>query len=343
MKTVYFIIAVMLVPLSSCRQKAPKETATERSRVKVAAIRHEKMNLPVTSSGIVVPSQEIKLSFKTGGIIARINVEEGTRVNKGEVLATLNLSEIEAQVNQVTNAYEKSIRDYNRARNLYADSVVTLEQLQNAETAMNVGKASLEAAAFNLEHSRIIAPDNGTILKKLAETNEIIAPGYPVFLFGTSGTGWKIRTGLADRDFVRISRGDSARVTLDAYPGMVFRAAVSRLSEAANPATGTYEIELDLERTSHKLASGFVANLEIFPVTTDSCFYIPIEALVEADGTNGYVFTVTDSMTVSKVKVNIVRINKSSVAVSGGPGLTGKVVADGAAYLSDGDPVILAE
>jgi membrane fusion protein, multidrug efflux system len=343
MKIQYLFIAVMLGSFSSCRQNTSVETAPETIRVRVAEVQHETMNLPVTASGLVVPAREIKLSFKTGGIIAGIYAEEGTKVSKGEVLAILNLSEIEAQVKQFTNGYEKSMRDYNRAKNLYADTVATLEQLQNAETAMNVSKAGLEAAVFNLEHSRIVAPDNGTILKQLAETNEIIAPGYPVFIFGTSGTGWKIRAGLADRDFVRISQGDTALVTMDAYPGVKFSAVVSRISEAANPLTGTYEIELDLSHASHKLASGFVANLEIFPEKTESFLYLPVQALVEADGNSAYVFTVSDSMKAKKVKVNIVRVYQSSVAVSEGPGISGRVVTEGATYLSDGDRVIIVK
>jgi len=341
MKKIYCIIVVVFFSLVSCRQKTTVETAAETARVRVAEIQHERLNLPVTASGLVVPAREIKLSFKTGGVIAGIYANEGMRVSKGEVLATLNLSEIEAQVEQYTNGYEKAVRDYNRAKNLYTDSVATLEQLENAETAMNVSKAGLEAALFNLEHSRIIAPDNGTILKQLAETNEVIAPGYPVFLFGTSGKGWKIRTGLADRDFVRIEEGDTAWVTMDAYPGVKFTALVSQISEAANPLTGTYEIELDLSHTGHKLASGFVANLEIFPGKSDSCLYIPVQALVEANGSNGYVFTVNDSMKAKKLKVSIIRIYKSSVAVADEPGMADRVITDGAVYLSDGDPVMI--
>lgn len=343
MKMIYFVAAVALCSVNACRQAKIKESAVEPTRVKVAEISRKKMSFPILTSGLVVSAREVKLSFKTGGIIAGIFADEGTRVKKGELLAILNLSEIEALVNQVTNGYEKAVRDYNRVRNLYADSVVTLEQLQNAETAMNVSKASLEAATFNLNHSRIIAPENGTILKRLAENNEIISPGYPVFLIGTSGKYWKIKAGLADRDFVRIIPGDSARVKLDAYPGVNFKAVVNQVSEAANPLTGTYEIELDLQHTGHKLASGFVANLEIFPAEADTFFQLPVEALVETDGQTGYVFTVTDSMKAKKIKVSIARIYNSSIAVSGGSGEMMKVITEGAAYLSEGDRVTIIE
>ncbi len=341
MKNSYVIIAVLLLSFSACKRAIQEKPDAELVRVRITSVQQEKMSMLVIASGLVVPAHEIKLSFKTGGIIAGVFVSEGSKVRKGDMLATLNLSEIEAQVTQASSGFDKARRDYERAKNLYSDSVVTLEQLQNAETAMNVSKAVLETATFNLQYARITSPENGIILKKLAETNEVIGAGYPVLLFGSSDEGWKIKAGLNDRDFVRISPGDSARVSMDAYPGANFGAVVRRVSEAANPLTGTYEIELDLNHKGYKLATGFVANLEIFPRKKESYLNLPVQALVEADGNTGYVFTVSDSMKAKKVKVNIVRIYQSSVAVAENPDLTDSVVTEGAAYLSDGDPVIV--
>jgi RND family efflux transporter MFP subunit len=305
-------------------------------------VQREKISLPVIASGLVVPAEEVKLSFKTGGLISAIYVEEGAQVTKGDLLAVLNLSEIEAQVEQYRGGYDKSLRDFNRAKKLYADSVATLEQMQNAETALKVSKAGYDAASFNLQHSRIVAPENGTILKKLAETSEMIAPGYPVFLFGTSNKGWKIRTGLADKDFVRITTGDTARVTLDAYRETGFKATVARISETANPLTGTFEVELDLKSQGKKLAAGFVANLEIYPGRGERYISLPVQSLIGADGSYGYVFTANDSLRAKKVRVRIFKVYQSSVAVYDDPELVGRVITEGAAYISDGSRVIIA-
>jgi multidrug efflux system membrane fusion protein len=333
------LLALSLFPLYSCKQPVKEVIIHESARVKVAKVSYEKMSLPIRSSGLVVSTKEVKLSFKTGGIIAAIYAEDGAIVKKGQLLATLNQSEIEAFVTQAANGYDKAVRDYNRAKNLFADSVVTLEQFQNAETAMNMAKANLEIATFNLNHTKIYAPDKGVILKRLVEANEVIAPGYPVFLFGTTGKQWKIRAGLADRDFVRIIPGDSARVMLDAYPGVIFYAIVSQIGEAANPLTGTYEIELELLPCKQRLASGFVANLEIFPSRTEALYLVPVGALIEADGQTAYVYFVSDSLTAEKLKISIVGIVGSSAAVKGGFGNVSEVVTDGAAYLTQGEHV----
>jgi multidrug efflux system membrane fusion protein len=339
MKQTLYIFIILTGFGWSCRRVPNEESSSLPLRVKMGIVKTDRISLPVHSSGIVTSSRETRLSFKTGGLIAQINVEEGARVRKGDVLATLNLSEIQSQLIQVKNGYEKALRDYTRAKNLYTDSVATLEQLQNAETGMNVAKANLDLVEFNLDHSRIIAPDNGTILKRLAETNEMIAPGYPVFVFGTDARFWKIKTGLADRDFVKIQTGDSARVTMDAWPGVTFTAIVSQISESANPLTGTYEIELELQSGGYKLASGFVANLEIHPARRQLFNVIPVESLVQAEGHTGYVYVVNDSMIARKVKVEVSAVYGSDVTISKGLEKVTAVVTEGAAYLSEGDHV----
>ena len=107
--------------------------------------------------GKLASKEELKLSFKTGGIISEIFVDEGQTVKKGQVLAKLNLSEIQAQVNQAILGLDKAERDYRRANNLYKDSVVTLEQLQNTTTALDIAKSNVKIAEFNLQFSTIKA------------------------------------------------------------------------------------------------------------------------------------------------------------------------------------------
>lgn len=325
----------------ACRQAPGDEQETRLTRVKTVGVNRQKVSFPVHASGLVVTAHEVKLSFKTGGIIEALYADNGSRVTRGALLATLNLAEIEAQVNQAERAYEKAGRDYARAKNLFRDSVATLEQFQNAETGFSVAKSTLEAARFNLQHSRIHAPDDGVILRRLVEEHEVIAPGYPVFIFGTTGKHWKIKAGLADRDYVRVHSGDTAVVTLDAYPGKSFSAVVSRLGEAANPLTGTYETELLLDDKGERLAVGFVANVEIFPSRAADHYLVPVEALVDADGSKGFVFVLTDSSRVSKTEVEITGITGVWAAVNGSFPLPASVVTSGAAYLSDGEQVLV--
>ena len=336
MGTRNLIILLIILLLSACKNRETKTASDETVRVRLADVRAGTISIPVHSSGVLVSSEEFKLSFKTSGIVSKIYVKEGELVKKGDLLASLNLSEINANVNQAKNGYDKALRDYKRAENLYRDSVATLEQKQNASTALDVAKSTLDILQFNLEHSRIMAPDNGIILKQLVKENELVSSGYPVFLFGSSGKFWKVKTALSDKDIVKINPGDSASVFVDAYPGKKFSAVVNQIGGMSNPYTGTYEIEMALQPTDFKMASGFIAGVDLFPSVKKTYSMIPVESVVEADGNHGYVYILTGTMTVQKVRINIETIIGSMAAVNGLPEGTAEVVSEGAAYLKNG-------
>ncbi|MDF1548943.1 MAG: efflux RND transporter periplasmic adaptor subunit, partial [Bacteroidales bacterium] len=239
MKTTIKIIFVALpmVILSACSDKKQTVETDAAVNVRTAYVSEKQIVEYVHSIGKVSSKAEAKLGFKTGGIIKDILVDEGQVVHKGQVLAILNLSEIEANRNQASLGYEKARRDYMRAQNLYKDSVVTLEQLENARTQLEYSKSTLEIADFNLKYSRIIAPENGKILKRLAERNELIAPGYPVFLFGSSVDDWVVRANISEAEILKLNPGDMANIVLDAYPDRQIEAQITEIGTFADPYT----------------------------------------------------------------------------------------------------------
>jgi multidrug efflux system membrane fusion protein len=343
MKTSHLVIAFSILLSSGCRNTTVKTVTPEIPAVRTAKVISATISIPIHSSGVLVSDEEMKLSFKTGGIVSKIPVKEGDRVKKGDTLATLNLSEIKGQESLARNGYEKAVRDYTRAKNLYTDSVATLEQMQNAATAMHLAESNLNIVLFNLTHSTITAPENGIILKQFVRPNELVAPGSPVFYFGTSGGKWKVKTGLSDRDIVKINKGDSGIVTVDTWPGIKFPGVVSQVGEISDPLTGTYATELTLSSTAYRLATGFIAEVDLFPARKENFNMIPVEALVEADGKEGYVYVLSDSSTVRKLKVEIITIIGSKAAIRGDLERIREVVSEGAPYLKEGDKVKIAK
>jgi membrane fusion protein, multidrug efflux system len=331
-------VSIMLIIMVSanCRHPEKRSDSDGPLRVRISKVTTGFVSIPVHTTGTLVTTEELKLSFKTGGIVSKILVREGDKVKKGDLLALLNLLEINANAEQAKIGYDKALRDYTRAENLFKDGAASLEKKQNAETAMNIAKNSLEIAQFNLQHSRIEAPDNGIVMKQFVKENEVVSPGYPVFLFGYSGKYWKVETGLADKDFIKINPGDSAEVHFDAYPGIKFSALIDQVGELSNPYTGTYEADLILKDAGYRLASGFVASADIFPSVKKSFTMVPMGAIVEADQLHGYIFTVSNEMKASKIYVEIAAINGAMAAVTGIPEGVTMIVTEGAAYLRDG-------
>jgi len=333
------IVFFIIILITACRHTEIKSGSADRVRVMVTGLTAESVSIPVHTTGTLVASEELKLSFKTGGIVGKIFVREGDRVRKGDILASLDLLEINANAEQAKIAYDKAVRDFIRAENLLKEGATTLEKKQNAETAMNMAKNSLEIARFNLQHSKIEAPDNGIVMKQFVKKNELVSSGYPVFLFGTSGKYWKVKAGLSDRDMIKINPGDSAEVGFDAWPGVKFSAMVDQVGEMSNPYTGTYEAELIVMDEGYRLASGFVASADIYPSVKKSFAMVPVGSIVEADGLRGYVYIVNSEMKARKILVEITVISGNRAAVTGIPEGVNEVVSEGAAYLRDGAEV----
>ena len=159
--------------------------------------------IPIEAGGTIGSKSETRLSFKIGGIIDRTYKAEGQTVRKGQLLAQLKTTEIDAQVMKAEQAQEKAKRDLVRFERLYADSAATLETVQNLRTALEVAESDLRIANFNQQYARIIAPVSGRIVKRFAEAGELIGPGQPVYMLAGEGQrGYVLRVGVADRQML---------------------------------------------------------------------------------------------------------------------------------------------
>jgi RND family efflux transporter MFP subunit len=345
MKTNSRIILTVLA-LAACsgpqaEQRAPTANTLGRP-VRIATVVESTMTRPVSGTGTLGARDELVLGFKIGGVIARVAVDPGDRVRQGQVLATLEHREIDAQVAKAQSAAEKAERDVARLNRLYQDSVVTLAQLQDATTALDVAHADLDAASFNQRYATIVAPVSGTVLRRMANAGEQVAAGTPLLSIASLARGAVVRVGLVDRDVVRVKVGDSAAVRFDAYPNRTFRGTVREIGASATHGTGTFPVEV-LIAGAESLPNGLVGQVEIRPRDAETVRLVPIEALVEADGDRGTVYVLRpDQRHVERREVDIAFTDGARVALAGGLDHAQSVVTDGAAYLEDGDSVRVA-
>ncbi len=166
-------------------------------------------------------------------------------MSTGQLLATLDLTEIDAQVQQATENVGKAQRDENRIKNLYRDTVASLEQVQNTHTQLTVATEALRIASFNRQYAQIRATGSGTILQKIMNEGEYASAGSAVMLFnGAGGDDWVVRFGVSDKDWAILRKGDKANISIDAYPDQRFTGVVTKLAEGADPNGGLYAVEV---------------------------------------------------------------------------------------------------
>lgn len=342
----FFLTPLMLAGLAfiliTCKREAKKEDTTsqlDESTIAVAVmpVHQGTYDVPVISSGLISTETESKLSFKVGGIISRIYVEEGQSVSKGALLASLDLTEINAQVSQAKNNLEKTKRDLERGQRLYKDSAATLEQMQNLQTAYDVANENFTIASFNKQFATIHANTSGRIIRKFVNEGEQVSSGSPVLMMNSSGqNNWIVKIGLPDVDWVRVKKGDRARIFLDAYPNEVFDGEVSLINEGSDQLNGLYHAEIKVHANGHKLASGLFAKVEILTQNSRSLHGVPIEAIVEGKGKNAFVFVPShDRKSVKKIPVVVAYITGDSAIISKGLENVKEVITSGSAFLTE--------
>lgn len=128
-----FVTVACAVLLAGCNSNATEE-ARPATPVRVVAATSGPAAPSIRTNGLLANKDEIRLAFKVGGVIRKLAVSEGERVHKGQRLAEIERTEVNAQVEQARQAHEKSKRDATRGERLYEDQVISLEQLQDLRT-----------------------------------------------------------------------------------------------------------------------------------------------------------------------------------------------------------------
>lgn len=302
--------------------------------VTLAPVTHEAVARPVRGTGVVRLKSEVDLSFKIGGVVTNVLVEEGATVKRGQLLARVDPTEVSAALRQAKEGQTKADRDLERVRRLHASGALPLAELQNAETGAELARAQVDAASFNADRAVIVAPDDGRIDRRALEPGEVVSPGRPCFHFSGRSKGAIVRIGLTDRDVLRIHDGDLAHVTLDAMPDRALTARVSQIATVASPASGTFDVEVRLDAPPTTLLSGLTAKIAIDhdePVSA----VVPVAALVDGRGDDANVF-VLDGDRAKRLPVKVAFLERDHAALTTGLEHEGQVIEAGSTQLADG-------
>ncbi|MEM8506269.1 MAG: efflux RND transporter periplasmic adaptor subunit [Bacteroidota bacterium] len=344
MKKVAILLALMVWTSSCKRDYSENNTPMERGTKLVRAVDLDMLTTTakIKASGTIASDREVNLSFKIGGVVQYLRYDEGDDIPKGGVLARLDLSEIDAQVNSAQNAYDKSVRDLERATGLYRDTVGTLEQKQNAETAKEVAASNLKVANFNRRYAQVVSPVRGKVLKRYIEQGELVSPGQPIYRVAGIGKGQPqlLRFGLSDRSIVKVTLGIPASVHFDALPGTEFSGKITEVAQGANPKTGLFEVEVTLDSFDERIKNGFIGKVTLFPALGNDLYQIPMDALVEGSAMVASVFYTTNDQTVQRAEVAIRSIEDGYFTITSDQLPKGcKLITAGAPFLKHNDTI----
>lgn len=335
-------LALAFAVLTSCgsADATTENTDNGATPVTVMQVRPSRTAATVSVPGLFTTDDETALSFLSGGIVRSVLAKDGQAVKAGQLLATLEPTSIDAQVQQAQLGFEKAERDLQRAEALYRDSVISLETVQNARTGLGLAKEQLTAAQYGRRHAEIRASGDGFVLRKFVNEGQLVGAGSPVLMVNGAGKGqWLLKAGLSDKDWAGIAVGDSATVRADAFPDRPMRAVVSSKSAGADQRSGAFLVELRITDPLTQLASGLYGKATISTSGSTDAVAIPYEALLDGDASQGFVFVAEDGKA-HKLPVTVKGITNTHVLVSGLDS-TQALIVKGGPYLTEGSAVVV--
>lgn len=301
-------------------------------------------------TGTIHGARRVPLSTKMMGTVTQLDVEEGDRVAKGDVLIRIRSENVEAQKRQMearlreANAALDNARiNFERIEALYEKESATKKEFDDAKTAYERAQARVEVLEGQLDeiedtlgYATVRSPIDGFVVEKRSEEGALAAPGQPLLVVETL-EDMKAVVEVPEADINRFDVGDSVTVEVGAAGDLRRTGVVSQVNPAGNYASRQFEVQVRLQRDDvPSLKSGMYAQM-LLPTGEAETITVPLQALVKRGQLTG-LYAVKDE----KVLLRWVRTGKQygdRVEILSGLSKGEAYVTNGEQRLLDGQPV----
>ena len=265
--------------------------STQVVAVQTRPVENGRIARSITVPGTVEPIRTVGVNSQLAGALRTVVAEEGTFVNEGAVLATVDDREIQAQLASAEAAYELARATLERSERLRERQVITAAEYERDRAAFAAAEAQRDQLRTRAGYATIRAPVTGIVTEKLVEAGDIVGNQTRLFTIADVST-MVVRVQVSELDVVLVRPGDAVDVQLDAFPGRMLAGRVRRVFPAADPASRLVPVEVAITGADAQLARpGFLARLTFALGARENVMLVPASAIV-SDGGNPAVFVV---------------------------------------------------
>lgn len=319
-------------------------------QVRIAAAALSTLDAQAEVTGTVQAFRKATVAAEVSGRVVARHVEPGDLVAAGQVLVRLDSerariaqTEARAQFNarQVDLAQARS--EYQRGVDLHAKTFISDDALdslrfaqQRAASQLAAAEAALASTSRARADTQIRAPFIGTAERVHVQQGDFLAPGTHVVTL-TDFTRARVLAGVTAREATLLAESQTAKITLEAFGPRTFPGDIRSISRIADPATGTYAVEIWVDGAAGPLREGMVATVHMPYATDEQHIAVPVSAVFRRDGVM-HVFAVQDNL----AQLRPVRTGRSDgtlIEIEAGLAAGATVVVDGQFALRDGAAV----
>ena len=296
----YFILGTVLAVMLSLGSCQSENAETEQQEEKVENVETQVINAKEIDREISLPTnlegyQTVKVSSTVSGIIKKIHVEVGDRVNKGQTLVTMDPTQYNNYKLQLENARVEMKRmdalkeSGSISQQVYDQTKVQVDQLE-------------QTVALYRENTYVTADFAGVIAAKNFEDGELCA-GQPILTLTQVNT-LKAYLSIPETYLPQIKRGMPLKLQSDVYSDKSFDAMVEIVYPTVNPATHTFTVKVKIPNASGLLRPGMYMHTEL-PVGRSSALMVPYQAVLKLIGSNTRYVFLNDNGRARRVEVEL--------------------------------------
>jgi RND family efflux transporter MFP subunit len=331
-----------VLALAACTSAPPAPKADPLISVRLGQVQSADSAQSVGGAGTLALRLETPLGFTSPGRIAKILVQEGDVVRRGQLLALLDVTAIEADLSAATAEQIRAEAELKRSATLLKDGWVTQPRVDSARAAAEAARAAVRARRFASDTARIVAPTNGIVLARSAEPSQVVNAGTPVVVLGEASGGFVLRVALSDRDITRVARGAPASVVFEGLGQEQFKGQVIEVGGRAGAGTGAFEVEVAVPRDP-RLRSGLIGSAVISAAqgqNTTPNLIVPPTALFSPRAGGALVYVVGDDNRARLRPIKIDEARDGGVTVTSGVSAGEWVAVAAIDRLRDGQQVV---
>lgn len=349
--TPLILCATLLVGLGSCGEKTEPEDETLvalKPLVTVEQVQKKDFKHQISIQGDVETEQDITLTAEMGGLITTINVKEGQKVTKGQVIAQVDASVLSSNLNELQTQLQFAEYMLKKQEELKSRGVGSEFELETAKNQVNSLKASMKSLNTQRGKSTIKAPFSGVIDQVFARKGQMTGPASPIARL-VNNSQIDIVAGVSEKHFSKIKEGTPVEISFPNYSDTVVKLFITNVGNYIEPANRTFRVMTSIDNNTFFLPN-MLAEMKITDLKVKEGIVVPSMCVLKDQDNNDYVYVAkvhsTDSKTgeklytATKVIVKVVeRYEGEALLKSGAIDEKDMIVVEGAKGIANKDIV----
>jgi len=331
--------SVLILFLGSCSSKK-KETKTNEQiqKATVLEIKTTSENEILNYSGTIEADNIVSIGFAVSGRVSHVAVEEGQRVTKGQLLASIDAATYQNAFYIAEASLEQANDNYNRLNGLYEKGSLPERDFITAKVAVTQARANKSMAAKNLSDARLYAPFTGIITAKITEVGATAAPSIPAFTIMKTDKVYA-KASITESEISKLKIGKDATVTI-ASLNKSFKGKIDILNPSADIVTRTFNVKVGLENKDNELLPGMISSIQINTGNPVEVITVPSVAIIRDANDILYVFVAQNGKAIKK-RVTVGGFKNNDIIVTSGLKVGDKVLVEGQKNVKEGQVIAL--